>query len=74
MTWQPRAGLRLAAVIATYRAPSGSGSVVAARSLHLVEERETAVGQIVGAGWLAALLATALAAFAGAMLIRPRRD
>lgn len=40
VTWQPRADIRMAAVIATYRGPSGSGSVVAARSLRVVEQHE----------------------------------
>lgn len=41
VTWQPRPGVRMAAVIATYTAASGSGTVVVARSLRVVEERET---------------------------------
>ncbi|MDQ6648846.1 MAG: hypothetical protein M3Z02_01805 [Actinomycetota bacterium] len=62
VTWQPRPSVRQAAVIVAYRGPEGSGTVVAARSLRLVEQRESELGQLVGVGWLLALAAAAAAA------------
>jgi hypothetical protein len=58
-TWQPTDGLRLATVVEPY----AGGTVVAARSMQLVEERETRTLAIAVAAWLAA----AAAAFAGAV-------
>jgi hypothetical protein len=39
VTWQPRAGVRLATVIKPYRSASSSGYVLVGRSLHEVEAR-----------------------------------
>jgi hypothetical protein len=66
VTWQPRAGVRVASVVVGFK----GGWVVAGRSLRLVEEREDGVGQLAIAGWLAALVATAIAVFAAELLAR----
>jgi hypothetical protein len=58
VTWQPRAGVR----IATVTVPWSGGSVLAGRSLRLVEEHASALELIVAAGWLATLAALAIAA------------
>lgn len=63
VTWQPRAGVRIATVTVPW-----SGGSVAGRSLRLVEEHATALELIVGAGWLATLVALAIAAGAAARL------
>jgi hypothetical protein len=72
VTWQPRPGVRMAAVVTAWSSPEGSGTVVATRSLRLVEQRENQLLVIVAVGWLAGLAATALAAFAASWLIPPR--
>ncbi|HEY8679719.1 MAG TPA: hypothetical protein VIN01_01575 [Candidatus Dormibacteraeota bacterium] len=66
VTWQPRAGVRAASVVVGFN----GGWVVAGRSLRLVEEREDALGQLAIAGWLAALVATALAVAATGLVAR----
>ena len=58
VTWQPRAGVR----IATVSIPWSGGTVMAGRSLRLVEERESQLELLVGAGWLAVLIGLAAAA------------
>jgi hypothetical protein len=60
VTWQPRAGVRAATVVVGFK----GGWVVAGRSLRLVEEREDLVAKLALAGWLAALVATAVAVLA----------
>jgi len=62
VTWQPRPGIRQAAVIVGFTGPRGSGTVVVSRSLRLVEQRENTLLRLSLAGWLLALLVTALAA------------
>jgi len=63
VTWQPRAGVRSAVVVA--RTPGGE-FVAAGRSLREVEKRESALLDIVFAAWaLAALGAVPLAASLG---------
>ena len=57
VTWQPRPGLRFA----TVSVPWSGGTVLAGRSLRLVEEHASALELIVGAGWLATLAALAVA-------------
>jgi len=64
LTWQPRSGVRQAAVIAAYQDAGGGGTVVVSRSLRLVEQREDQVLWLAVAGWLAALAATAVLAIA----------
>jgi len=71
VTWQPRPGVRQAAVISAYRGSDGAGTVVVTRSLRLVEQRETDLAQIVGLGWLFALAGAALAALLAARWWRP---
>ena len=58
VTWQPRPGIR----IATVTVPWTGGTVLAGRSLRLVEEHAATLQTIVGAGWLATLVALAVAA------------
>ncbi len=58
VTWQPRPGVR----VATVSVPWSGGTVLAGRSLRLVEDRATMLEQLVGAGWLATLAALAVAA------------
>ena len=64
VTWQPRPGVR----IATVTVPWNGGTVLAGRSLRLVEERADSLEMIVGSGWLATLVALAVAAGAVARL------
>ena len=61
VTWQPRSGVRQAAVIVPFAAAQGDGFVVAARSLRTVEQREDDVLAIAGLGWLVTLGCTAAA-------------
>jgi hypothetical protein len=58
VTWQPRPAVR----IATVSVPWKGGTVLAGRSLRLVEEQVDQLGLLVGAGWLATLVALAVAA------------
>jgi hypothetical protein len=58
VTWQPLADVR----IATVSVPWTGGTVMVGRSLRLVEERESRVELLVGAGWLAILVGLAAAA------------
>jgi len=58
VTWQPRAGVR----IATVTVPWTGGTVMAGRSLRLVEERESQLEVLVGAGWIVVLVGLAGAA------------
>jgi len=55
VTWQPQPGVR----IATVSVPWSGGTVTAGRSLRVVEEQESALELLVGAGWLATLAALA---------------
>jgi hypothetical protein len=64
VTWQPRPGVR----IATVTVPWNGGTVLAGRSLRLVEEHAATLELIVGGGWLATLVALAVAAGAVARL------
>jgi hypothetical protein len=66
VTWQPRSGVRAASVVVGFK----GGWVVAGRSLRLVEERETSLGQLAVAGWLAALVATGVAVLASELVAR----
>lgn len=58
VTWQPRDGVRIASVTVAWN----GGTVLAGRSLRLVEEREWDAELIAGAAWLASLAALAAAA------------
>ena len=58
VTWQPRDGVR----IATVTVPWSGGTVLAGRSLRLVEDEASRLELVVGAGWLATVAALAVAA------------
>jgi len=64
VTWQPRAGVRFA----TVTVPWSGGTVMAGRSLRLVEERESTILLLVGAAWVATLVALAMASLAAGYL------
>jgi hypothetical protein len=71
VTWQPRGGVRIAAVVVAYR----GGAVLAGRSLRVVEQREDDALGVAAAGWLAALALTLLAVVATGLVserFRPR--
>jgi len=52
LTWQPRGGVRIAAVVVKYN----NGYVLAGRSLREVEKRETSALYLVILGWLVTVL------------------
>jgi hypothetical protein len=54
ISWQPEAGVRVAAVVVAYGGPQ-PGFVLAGRSLREVEIRETNIQNITGIAWLATL-------------------
>ena len=54
ITWQPEAGVRIAAVVVSY-AGTTPGFVLAGRSLREVEKREAQAEFEAGAAWIAAL-------------------
>ena len=64
VTWQPREGVRVAAVIVAWK----GGFVLAGRSLRRVEQQEWNAELVAGAAWLCALVALALASIAAAWL------
>ncbi len=64
VTWQPRSGVR----VATVTVPWSGGTVLAGRSLRLVEEEASNLELVVGAAWLAILAALAVAALIVARL------
>ena len=64
VTWQPRGGVRIAAVVVPWQ----GGTVLAGRSLAQVEIREDNALLIVLAAWLAMLVALTLASLAAAWL------
>ncbi|HEY4945300.1 MAG TPA: hypothetical protein VIH94_04030 [Candidatus Limnocylindrales bacterium] len=64
VTWQPRVGVR----IATVTVPWSGGSVLAGRSLRLVEQEASNLELVVGAAWLAILAALAVASLVVAHL------
>lgn len=64
VTWQPRPGVRIATVTVSWT----GGTVMAGRSLRLVEEREAALGLLVGVGWLAIVLGLALGSLVAARI------
>jgi hypothetical protein len=67
VTWQPEAGVRIAAVVVAYGG-SKPGFVLAGRSLREVEIRASQVEQITGIAWLVTL-AVSLVVVAGCELI-----
>ncbi len=62
VTWQPRAGVRIAAVVMAWH----GGTVLVGRSLRRVEEQESNAGLIAGAAWLVMLAGLAAASVAAA--------
>jgi hypothetical protein len=64
VTWQPRSGVRIAAVVVAYR----GGAVVAGRSLRVVEQRADDALGITAALWLIAMVLTWLAILCAAVL------
>jgi hypothetical protein len=71
LTWQPQDGVRQAIVVVPWHASSESGTVLAGRSLREIESREDQLTLMVGAAWLAALGAGAVASVLGAYLWLP---
>ncbi len=69
VTWQPSNGVRLATVVVRWQ----GGTVLAARSLRLVEQREANAELIAGLAWAAALVVLAAACLTAALLW-PARD
>lgn len=57
VTWQPKRGVRIAAVITRYQGTT-SGFILAGRSLREVEARVNKLSMIVAAAWLAALISS----------------
>ncbi len=55
ITWQPRPGVRIAAVVVRYSG-NGGGFVLAGRSLRVVEQHESALFNTVGLAYLVATL------------------
>jgi hypothetical protein len=70
ITWQPRDGVREAVVAIPWQSPDDHGVVVAGASLRPAEERATQVLLIVLAGWLAAMIGSAVMAAGAAWLRR----
>lgn len=71
ITWEPRPGVRSAIVVTPFSSDSGSGFVIAGRSLREIEHRETWTLLISIAAWLMGLAAAALACFLAAWILRP---
>lgn len=67
VTWQPEAGVRIAAVVVAYGGAQ-PGFVLAGRSMREVEIRESQVEQITAIAWLATLAVT-LVVVAGCELV-----
>ncbi len=59
VTWQPRPGVRIAAVIVAYK----NGFVLAGRNLREVEKREDMLGMQILAGWIVTITASFAAIF-----------
>ena len=64
VTWQPRAGVRIAAVVV----PWHGGTVLVGRLLRLVEERVGQLQVLAVAAWLGGLIATAAASMLAALI------
>lgn len=56
VTWEPRDGVRIAAVIAPYQNAGGSGFVLAGRSLREVEAREDQTMRLAALAWVVSVL------------------
>jgi hypothetical protein len=68
VTWQPRAGVRIAAVVV----PWHGGTVLAGRSLRVVEDRVGQLRGLAAIAWLGGLALLAVACAVGAWLTRVR--
>jgi len=68
VTWQPREGVRIAAVAVVW----SGGTVLASRSLRRIELQEWNSELIAGAAWLGAIVALAAAAIVAAWVWPPR--
>ncbi len=64
VTWEPRAGVRIASVTVSW----SGGTVLVGRSLQRVEEQEWNAELIAAAGWLTSLVALLVAAFVAAWM------
>jgi hypothetical protein len=64
VTWEPRAGVRIASVTASW----SGGTILVGRSLQRVEEQEWNAELIAGAAWLASLVGLVVAAFVAAWM------
>lgn len=73
VTWQPQAGVRLAAVIVSVNGGTG-GYVLAARNLREVEVREAKLNEQVLAAWIFGLLAILAWVLLGSPLTRERKS
>ncbi len=62
-TWQPKPGVRVAAVLKYYNGNNNSGFVLAGRSLREVEKRENLLLFQISLAWLGGLVASALLSF-----------
>jgi hypothetical protein len=58
ITWEPKSGVRIAAVMRYYKSGKGEGFVLAGRSLSEVEKRETQTLFLTGMAWIIALSGT----------------
>jgi hypothetical protein len=70
VTWQPQAGVRLAAVVVPV---AGGGSVLAGRSLREVERRESDLLGVTAFAWLFGLIACAVTILAIEFAVQRRR-
>jgi hypothetical protein len=57
LTWQPAAGVRIAAVV-TYFKASTTGYVLVGRNMREVEKRESQTGTLVLIGWIVSIVAS----------------
>ena len=64
VTWQPRPGVRIATVVV----PWSGGTVLAGRSLRIVEERVSQLRVLVVVAWLAGLIVAAAASVVAARI------
>jgi len=68
VTWQPEAGVRIAAVVTGFNGTQ-SGFVLAGRSLREIEDRESQAESIAGLAWLASLVVTLAAVALSELLL-----
>jgi hypothetical protein len=70
VTWQPRAGVRVATVVLRW----SGGTVLAGRSLRRVEEIESSIEGLLGLGWVGLIATVAMASAIAARLWPRARD